>query len=408
MWVRAFSRGCTTMSPMPWDWSTAAACSASPAQPPAEGVIAAPTTNCRVASCSARLPAAGRARRVRRRGGDRGAARPVCARPGPDRLGRGPDVRRRGAAAAAHDRHPGVGEPAEVAGEVPAVDAELERARADPARLPGVRLRADGHRRVPDEVLGDDEHPLRPHRAVGAEHRDRHRAQHGGDLARRLAAQGVRVVRERGLRDQRQVGHRRGHRHRLDQLVQVAERLQDQQVDVAAGDQRPDLLGQHLHPLGGAHPAPLQRGHRGRDRARDQDGTAGPAGGGPGEAHPGPVDLLHLVRESVVAEPEPVGAERVGLDDVRARGQVAVVDRLHQARVGQVQLGQRPVERGARRVQHGAHGTVADEHPPARQQLALARGGTTLLITVPPATRPGFPARPARSAGPGSCPGAAR
>ena len=28
--------------------------------------------------------------------------------------------------------------------------------------------------------------------------------QHGGDLARRLAAQGVRVVGERGLRDQRQ------------------------------------------------------------------------------------------------------------------------------------------------------------------------------------------------------------
>ena len=60
MWVRAFSRGCTTMSPMPWDWNWAAACSASPAQPPAGGVIAAPTTNWRVASCSARLPADGR------------------------------------------------------------------------------------------------------------------------------------------------------------------------------------------------------------------------------------------------------------------------------------------------------------------------------------------------------------
>ena len=57
MWVRAFSRGCTTTSPMPFACSTAAAWSLSPAQPPAGGVSAAPTTKRRAASSSASDPA---------------------------------------------------------------------------------------------------------------------------------------------------------------------------------------------------------------------------------------------------------------------------------------------------------------------------------------------------------------
>jgi hypothetical protein len=235
---------------------------------------------------------------------------------------------------------PGVGEPGQVAGEVAAVDGELERARPGPARLAGVRLRADRHRRVPNQVLGHGQHPLRPDRAVGADHRHRQAGQDGGDLARRLAAEGVRVVGERRLRDQRQIGDRGGDRDRLHQLVQVAEGLQDQQVGRAVGDEREDLLPDHLHPLVGADPAALQRGHRGRDRPGHQHLTAGPVGGGPGQPDPGPVDLRDLVRETVVGQPEPVGAERVGLDDVRARRQVAVVDGGHQAGVGQVQLGQ--------------------------------------------------------------------
>jgi hypothetical protein len=264
-----------------------------------------------------------------------------------------------GAAAAADQGHPGLGEPADVAGEVAAVDGELEAARAGAARLPGVRLRADRHRRVADQVLGHGQHALRADGAVGAQHRHRQAGQHGGHLAGRLPAQGVRVVGEGGLGDDRHVGQAGDRGDRLDQLVEVAERLQDEQVDAAAGGYGLDLFADDLGAFGRADPAALRRGDRGRDRAGHPDLALALVLGRAGDPDPGPVDLPDLVREAVVAEPEPVRAERVGLDDVRARGQVALVDRADQPGVGQVELGQRPVQRGARRVQHGAHRAVA-------------------------------------------------
>ena len=94
------------------------------------------------------------------------------------------------------------------------------------------------------------------------------------------------------------------------------------------------------------------------------------------------VRLIARSADAVVAEPEPVGPERVGLDDVRARAQVALVDGADQSRVGQVELGQRPVERGAGRVQHGAHRAVADQHALPGQRPAFC------TVPVPFLTRP--------------------
>ena len=273
----------------------------------------------------------------------------------------GPDVGRRRAAAAAYERHPGLGEPADVPGEVAAVDGELEAARAGPARLPSVRLGADRHRRVADQVLGHGQHPLRADRAVGAEHGHRQAGQHGGDLAGGFPAEGVSVVGEGGLGDDRHVGQVGDRADRLDQLVEIAEGLQDEQVDAPMGNQGLNLLADHLRAFGRADPAALGRGDGGRHRPGDQDRAIARLLGCAGDPDSGSVDLVHLVGEPVIAEPEPVRAEGVGLDDVRARGQVALVDRADQPGVGQVELGQRPVQRGARGVQHGAHRAVADQ-----------------------------------------------
>ena len=421
MWVRAFSRGCTTTSPMPFACSTAAACSVSPGPAAGGRGQRGPDHEAARGQLLGQRPGAvdlGGARPPLRGGHSRRRRCRAASGAGAHRLGGGPDVRRRGAAAAAHQGDPSVGEPAEVPGEVPAVDAELERARPDPARLPGVRLGADRHRRVPDQVLGDDQHPLRPDRAVRADHRDRHRADSTDATSRGVSPPSVCAssanvacaISGTSVTDA-------ATRHGLDQFVQVAERLQDQQVGARpSGDQGEDLLAEHLHPLGRPDPAALQRGDRGRHRARDEHGAVRTRSGRAGEPHPGPVDLVHLVGEPVVAEPQPVRAERVGLDDVRARAQVAVVDGLHQAGLGQVQLGQRPVERRSRGVQHRAHRAVADEHPLPGQQppRGLVEAGPVAEVPVesvtitPPATRRGSPAPPARSAGPCSCPAAAR
>jgi hypothetical protein len=215
--------------------------------------------------------------------------------------------------------HPGAGEPGQVAGEVAAVDGELERARPGPAWLPGVRLGADRHRRVADQVLGHGEHPLRADGAVGAEHRHRQAGQHGGDLARRLAAQGVRVVGEGGLGDERQLVTVGATADRLDQLVEVAERLQDEQVGRPIGDEGQDLLADHLGALGRADPAALGCGDGGRDRPGHQDPRSHRSGAARAIRTPARLISSTLSGKPWSAEPEPVRAERVGLDDVCAR-----------------------------------------------------------------------------------------
>ena len=163
--VRALWLGWTANTPAPWACSTATACTASSGRPP--DAIAAATMNWRLASWSARDPAKGgatasvpgdygstfRSRIFRSGGVGAPGFRGRGLRVRPDGVDGGADVRGGGAAAAADQGHPGLGEPAEVAGEVVAVDAELEAARAGAPRLAGVRLRAHRHRRVPDQVL---------------------------------------------------------------------------------------------------------------------------------------------------------------------------------------------------------------------------------------------------------------
>jgi len=55
-------------------------------------------------------------------------------------------------------------------------------------------------------------------------------------------------------------------------------------------------------------------------------------------------------------------AEGVGLDDVRARLEVLLVDGADERRVGEVQLVEAAVHEHAAGVQHRAHGAVADDH----------------------------------------------
>src|SRR5439155_9724654 len=86
---------------------------------------------------------------------------------------------------------------------------------------------------------------------------------------------------------------------------------------------------------------------RGRDLAR--------------EPRPLDVQLTRAVAQRVLVELEPRAAERVGLDDVAARVEIALVDAGHDVGVGVVpQLGARAVEQ-AGREQHGAVAAVEDE-----------------------------------------------
>ena len=50
----------------------------------------------------------------------------------------------------------------------------------------------------------------------------------------------------------------------------------------------------------------------------------------------GAVDLDHLVREAIALQTQGIGAKSIGLDDLRARLQVLLVDGSHQLRLGEI------------------------------------------------------------------------
>ncbi len=111
------------------------------------------------------------------------------------------------------------------------------------------------------QLVHHREQPLRAQRAVGSQPGHREVAERAGDLPRGLAAEGVPVVGEGGLRDDRDVGQAARHRDRFHQLVQVAEGLEDEHVD-AAFDERLDLLAERLDALPRRDPVALARGYR--------------------------------------------------------------------------------------------------------------------------------------------------
>ncbi len=173
-------------SPMPWAASLQFASTA------AGVVTAAATMNWRLASWwpGFRGPRHGA-------GGALGAAGRVEIRFGLGALagwsaGREPEIRRcRGRrrrrpgcgwwcrAAAADQGHPGLGEPADVAGEVAAVDGELELRGPVRRGCPAFGCALTG---TDARVLGHGQHALRADGAVGAQHRHRQAGQHGGHL----------------------------------------------------------------------------------------------------------------------------------------------------------------------------------------------------------------------------------
>jgi len=77
--------------------------------------------------------------------------------------------------------------------------------------------------------------------------------------------------------------------------------------------------------------------------------------------HTSLVDLRQSVLQAVGCQLEAVGAEGVGLDDLRAGLDVGTVDLRHLRRLAEVQLVETALEAEAVRVQHGAHRAVSQD-----------------------------------------------
>jgi hypothetical protein len=122
----------------------------------------------------------------------------------------------------------------------------------------------------------------------------------------------------------------------------------------------------------------LQPDIQGPDGADD----GGPVAGGlPGEPCRGRVDPFGVVGEAMRRQLDRVGAEGVGLQDLRAGPDVLPVDLLHQVGPAEIQLVVAHVEKDTTPVEHGAHRPVHHVDPAVGEEIAK-RGHDQLRPSV--------------------------
>jgi len=71
---------------------------------------------------------------------------------------------------------------------------------------------------------------------------------------------------------------------------------------------------------------------------------------------------LQRVGQTERAKLDAIGAERIGFDDVRAGAHIFLVHAHHEIRLRRVQRIEALVDEDTLRVEHRAHGAVANEH----------------------------------------------
>ncbi len=269
-----------------------------------------------------------------------------------------PDVLGRRPAAAADQPHVVLNEATRVRRHV-FRRAEIDVAPLDVARLSGVGLGRERARGDGGHPFDGVEHRRRADRAVQPDDGRAARFQIRREALGRRAVQRVAVLLGGHLRDDRPIGHAP---HRVDRgadLVQVAERLEDEQIDAAIG-QRLRLLAEIVARLVDAGLAPRFDAHAERsDRAGDVGLLAR---GLARDLRALRVDLVQPVGQAERSEPDPVRAERVGLDHVGAGAHVFLVYLGDQLRLREVQGVEALVDEDALGVQHRPHRAVADEH----------------------------------------------
>ena len=79
-----------------------------------------------------------------------------------------------------------------------------------------------------------------------------------------------------------------------------------------------------------------------------------------GDANAGGVDFGHFSGQSMAGQPEAVGAEGVGFEDLGAGLEVLLVDGENQAGIGEIRLVVAAVDKDAAGVEDGAHGAIGE------------------------------------------------
>ena len=289
-----------------------------------------------------------------------------------------PDVIRRRPAAAADDLRAVQDEPAGVRRHVLG-RTQIDVPPFDVARFPGIGLGGQPCVRRARHPLDRLEHGRGADAAVEADDLRPGLDQRRRELFRRRPVKAVPVVFGRHLGDDRKLTDAADRADGGLDLVQVAEGLEDEQLDPAL-DERLGLLAEVL--LGLVH-AGLPPGLDANPERSDRSGDIRLlARGVPGDARPLHVDRVGAIREAEGAELDAVGAEGVRLDDVGPGADVGLVHLGDEIRLRQVQLVERPVQEDALGVQHRPHGAVADEDSRVDGLEERSQGHKALIVLL--------------------------
>ncbi len=142
------------------------------------------------------------------------------------------------------------------------------------------------------------------------------------------------------------------------ELGDVAEGLEHEQVDAGLGE-RLGLLAERRFRFVQTGLAPRLDAHAERADGAGDVGLA--ARRLAGDAHTRGVDLTQPLAEAEGPQLQPVGAERVGFEDVGPGPHVGLMDLGDEIRLGEIQLVEGSVEEDALAVEHRPHRAVADQ-----------------------------------------------
>ena len=179
---------------------------------------------------------------------------------------------------------------------------------------------------------------------------------------------------DRHLGDHRHVAARGfvpGH-HRLAQFIEVAESLEDQQIDPGF-EQGIDLFAESGARFGEGSRSQRFDAHVERAHGAGDERAVGRLAGQP---HAGQIDGLQLFGEAERAQTLPGGAERVGFQDLGARLGVLLMDLANHVRRGEVELIEAAIDEHAARVEHGTHRAIGHNHTAGQLVTKFLGAGT--------------------------------
>ena len=224
----------------------------------------------------------------------------------------------------------------------------------------GIGHAADAHVRDTGQFLQDGQKRLRAESAIGADYLDVFIFQLRGGVGGTQIAESGAFLGISELRDDRQTGKRAYGVDGDEQLFDVGKSFQNVEID-AALFQRQGLFVENFLNLFGLGMAGLHAQAERAHGAGDQHFAAGGVAGFAGDFYAAAVEALHFIAEAERRELETVGAESIGLDDLRAGLDVGLVHAKNGFGLGGIQLVKTAL-RAHGFVQQGAHRAVGDEN----------------------------------------------